>query len=171
MSVLKRGKKGRAVAARSDLNNVDRRFSLVPDDIGENWAYIVPDKIKLSEDRPYAYREVKAFALKEAATENLAQLLIVLFDYGDEEEAKEAFKEIGKGLESEMPKVPNVGDESVVYELDLMPTVQMKIMSFRYGQWLVIFTLWLFKGHDVEDVWVKGLLEKQHKKIKSWKSV
>ncbi|MCE5295991.1 MAG: hypothetical protein LLG16_02660 [Euryarchaeota archaeon] len=170
--MLKRDKKGQAaVAALPGLNKVDRKFSLVPSDIGENWEHIVPDKIKLSEERPYAYREVKGFALKGPSTENLAQLLIVLFDFGDEDEAKGAFKEIGKGLESEMPKIPNVGDESVVYELDLMPSVQMRIMAFRYGQWLVTFTLWLFKGQEVEDQWIKDLLEKQHKKIKSWRSV
>lgn len=167
--MFKKGKKApSATVAQTGPNKIDRKFALSPGEIGEGWMYIVPDKIKLSEERPYAYREVKAFALKEGPAENKAQLLIVLFDYGDEGEAKEAFKEIGKGLESEMPKMPNVGDESVLYELDLMPSIEMKIVSFRYKQWLVMFTIWLFKGYEVEDGWIKELMEKQLKKVKNW---
>lgn len=169
--MLKKGGKGPvATVSGKGLNKIDLRFSLEPSQIGEGWKHIVPDKIKLSEERPYVYREVKGFTLEDASLDKMSQLLIVLFDYGDEDGATEAFKEIGKGLESEMPKMPNVGDESVVYELELMHSIRMKIMAFRYGKWLVIFTLWLFKEHEVEDTWVKELMDKQLSKIKGWSS-
>jgi len=166
----KERKTANVAAANSDLNKNDRKFCLDPKDVGEGWANIVPDKIRLTDERTYSYREVKGYALRDASGENQAQLLIVLFDYGGEGEAIAAFKEIGKGLESEMPKVPNIGDESVVYELELTPSIRMKIMAFRNGQWLCMFTLWLFKGYSIEDNSIKDIMNKQLNKVKDWKT-
>lgn len=148
------------------LNKEDRGVCLDPHQLGVGWMRIVPENIKLTEDRKYDYREVKAFVLQSMETAKLAQLLVVIFDYGDEQVARESFKEMGQGLESEMPKVPGVGDESVVYELEMMPTVTMKIAAARQGDWLAIFTLWLFQDYELEDTWVKKMMQDQVEKIK-----
>ena len=150
----------------STIKNVnDMQVALMPDQVGSGWDFIIPENLKLSEDRPYKYREVKAYALLSPETQKKAQLLIVIFDYGDAESAKAAFKEIGKGLESEMPKRPEVGEESVLYELNMKPMAMMDIASFRKGSWLVVMTAWLFSDYEAEDQWVKGLMEKQLKRI------
>ncbi|QLH74083.1 MAG: hypothetical protein HPY73_00540 [Methanomassiliicoccales archaeon] len=165
----KKNKKGGVNNIVEDpYNKIDRRFSITSDQLGEGWRPIIPEKIKLTDERPYIYREVKGFALEDPSMDKLAQLLVVLFDYGDDSVSKDAFREIGKGLESEMPKVPNIGDESVVYEMELMHSIRIKVMSFRYRNWLAIFTMWLFKEYDVEDLWVKELMSKQLERIKGW---
>ncbi|OPY31867.1 MAG: hypothetical protein A4E32_01471 [Methanomassiliicoccales archaeon PtaU1.Bin124] len=151
---------------RSSIKNVnDMQVALMPDQVGQGWDFIIPENVQLTEDRPYKYREVKAYALLAPETKKQAQLLIVLFDYGDDETAQQAFKDIGKGLESEMPKRPGVGDDSILWELDMKPMVRMKIAAMRKGSWLVIMTAWLFQDYEVEDQWVKTLLERQLARI------
>lgn len=144
----------------------DKDICITPLDVGEGWEYIVPENLKLSEERKYRYREVKAFSLQGISMMKMGQLLVVIFDFGDEKTSKEAFAEIGKGLETEMPKDPGVGDESTLYEMDMQPIVKMRIASFRKGTWLAIFTLWQFQGYEVDDQWVRSIMERQLKNIK-----
>jgi hypothetical protein len=146
----------------SPVKNVnDMELCITPDQIGQGWDYIIPENIQLSDEREYHYREVKAYALLNRETHKMAQMLVVLFEYNNVDNAKGAFQEIGEGLESEIPKVPGLGEESVLYELDMKPIVKMKIAAVRSGTWLIIFTAWLFQDYEVEDEMIKDLLQKQ----------
>ena len=152
----------RKVEVVSTIKNVnDMQVCLTPDQIGPGWDFILPENVKLTDERPYKYREVKAYATLGPETMKKAQLMIVLFDYGDEQVAKDAFKEMGKGLESEMPKHPGIGDEDVLWELDMKPMVRMNIAAMRKGPWLVVMTAWFFSDYEADDQWMKGLLQKQ----------
>ena len=157
-------RKGQASDA-VNYNKDDKGIALGPHDVGPGWKYIRPENLKLSEGRKYDYREVKAYALEDANTMKRAQLLIVLFDYSDEQSAKDAYIEIGQGLESEMPKDPKIGDESTIYELDMRPMVEMKICAFRKEKWLAIFTIWMFQDFELNDAWVKDLLKRQYDRM------
>lgn len=158
-----RKRKAEAVSAIKNVN--DMRLCLTPDQIGPGWDFIIPENVKLTDERPYKYREVKAYALLSPETMKKAQLMVVLFDYGDETTAKGAYNEIGIGLESEMPKHPGVGDQDVLWELDMKPMVRMKIAAMRKGPWLTIMTAWLFSDFETDDQWMKDLLQKQLARI------
>lgn len=147
-------------------NDDDRGICLTPDQVGDGWAHMVPENLRLSDERKYRYREVKAFSLENLGMMKMAQFLVVLFDFEDAMTAKEAYAEIGQGLETEMPKNPGVGEESTLYEMDMQPIVKMRIAAFRNGTWLAIFTLWQFQGYEVEDQWMRSIMERQLEMIK-----
>lgn len=153
-------KSGRSKGGNRVKGVEDRSLALRPEDVGLNWFSFVPDKVQVTEVRRYSFREIKAFALNGPSSK-LAQLLVVLFDYGDPQMALEAYHEVGKGFESDVPRVPNVGEESVIYGLDLQPLVRMKVAAFRKGTWMVMFTLWLFQDYDLDDGWLKNIMMKQ----------
>ncbi|HSV42085.1 MAG TPA: hypothetical protein VLH13_01575 [Methanomassiliicoccales archaeon] len=159
-------RRGKGGAQKADPTTIDRKLSLEPDQLGPGWMRISPENVRLSNEQKFDYREVKAFALEDATTAKRAQLLIVLFDYGNEEVARWAFRDIGQGLETEMPKMPDVGDESVIFELDMKPMAQMRICAMRHGPWLAIFTLWLFQDFDLEDAWIKKMMVDQLERLK-----
>jgi hypothetical protein len=146
-------------------NQGDKGICITPDQIGEGWEPMIPENLKLSEERKYRYREVKGFSLQNLGMTKMAQLLVVLFEFEDDGTAKEAFAEVAKGLETEMPKNPGVGDESTLYEMDMQPIVKMRIAAFRKGTWLVIFTVWQFQGYDTDDQWMRSIMESQLNKI------
>ena len=108
--------------------------------------------------------EIKAYSLEEF-DERRAQLLTIIFQFKDEEEAVQAFEKVGEGLESDLPKRPAIGDGSVIYELDMRPMVVMKIFSSRKDDWVTIFTLWLFKDFDLDDSWVTDVMTSQLQRL------
>jgi hypothetical protein len=146
-------------------NQGDKGICITPEQVGEGWAPMIPENLKLSEERKYRYREVKAFSLQNVGFTKMAQLLVVLFDFADKKIAKEAFDEIAQGLETEMPKNPGVGDESTLYEIDMQPIVKMRIAAFRNGSWLAIFTVWQFQGYETDDQWMRSIMDSQLNKI------
>jgi hypothetical protein len=148
------------------LNRDDKGICITSDQMGDGWEPMVPENLKLSEERRYRYREVKAFSLESQGMMKMAQLLVVLFDFEDTATAKEAFGEMAQGLETEMPKNPGIGDESTLYELDMQPIVKMRIAAFRNDTWLAIFTLWQFQGYDIDDQWMRSIMERQLENIK-----
>jgi hypothetical protein len=138
----------------------DRHLALSPEQLGPGWRGTVPDKVSISDDLKPVYREIKACSLDEF-DEHRAQLLTILLEFADREEALQAFQKVGDGLESDIPKRPDIGEGSVIYELDMRPIVVMKIFSSHSGNWVTIFTLWLFKDLDLDDGWVTRVMRAQ----------
>ncbi len=152
------------VATSSDIVAKDRHLALSPEQLGPGWRDIVPDKMSISEDLKPVYREIKAYSLEEF-DERRAQLLTILFEFSDREEARRVFQQVGDGLESDVPKRPDIGEGSVIYELDMRPMVFMKIFSSQKGTWVTIFTLWLFKDLDLDDGWVTRVMRSQIQRV------
>ncbi len=164
MAVLRKAKAKKGGVENEAGKGSDRSLAIPPDRLGPGWRSIVPEKVSIADDLRPIYREIKAYSLEEF-DERRAQLLTIIFQFNDKEEAAQAFEKVGEGLESDLPKRPTIGDGSVIYELDMRPMVVMKIFSSRKGNWVTIFTLWLFKDFDLDDSWVTGVMTSQLKKL------
>ena len=160
MAVLRKAKAKKGTAENEAGTGSDRALAIPSDQLGPGWRSIVPEKVSIADDLRPVYREIKAYSLEEL-DERRAQLLSIIFQFKDKEEAVQAFEKVGEGLESDLPKRPTIGDGGVIYELDMRPMVVMKIFSFRKGNWVTIFTLWLFKDFDLDDAWVMDVMRSQ----------
>jgi hypothetical protein len=164
MAVLRKAKAKKGVGEAEAARRSARSLSIPPDQLGPGWRAIVPEKVSIADDLRPTYREIRAYSLEEF-DERRAQLLSIIFQFRDREEAAQAFQKVGEGLESDLPKRPAIGDESVIYELDMRPMVVMKIFSSRRDEWVTVFTLWLFKDFDLDDSWVTGVMSSQLKTL------
>ena len=133
MAVLRKAKAKKGAAENETGKGSDRTLAIPPDQLGPGWRSIVPEKVSIADDLRPIYREIKAYSLEEF-DERRAQLLSIIFQFKDKEEAVQAFEKVGEGLESDLPKRPTIGDGSVIYELDMRPMVVMKIFSSRKEQ-------------------------------------
>ncbi len=162
MAVLRKAKAKKGGAENG--MGMDRTLAIPSEQLGPGWRSVVPEKVSIAEDLRPVYREIKAYSLEEL-DERRAQLLTIIFQFKDKEEAVQAFEKVGEGLESDLPKRPTIGDSSVLYELDMRPMVVMKIFSSRKDNWVTIFTLWLFKDFDLDDTWVTNIMTSQLKTL------
>ena len=164
MAMLRNGKDVKATTITGTDEVKDRHLALSPEQLGPGWRTIVPDNVSISDELRPAYKEIKAYS-KEEFDERRAQLLIILFEFEDKAKALQAFQKVGDGLESDIPKRPEIGEGSVIYELDMRPMVVMKIFSSHSGKWVAIFTLWLFKDLDLDDGWVTNVMRSQIQRV------
>ncbi len=164
MAVLRKAKAKKGGVENEAGKGSDRALAIPPDQLGPGWRSIVPEKVSIADDLRPIYREIRAYSLEEF-DERRAQLLAIIFQFKDKEEAAQAFQKVGEGLESDLPKRPAIGDGSVIYDLDMRPMVVMKIFSSRKDDWVTIFTLWLFKDFDLDDSWVTGVMTSQLKRL------
>jgi hypothetical protein len=164
MAVLRKAKAKKGGVENEARKGSDRALAIPPDQLGPGWISIVPERVSIADDLRPIYRELKGYSLEEF-DERRAQLLTIIFQFKDNQEAVQAFQMVGEGLETDLPKRPAIGDESVIYDLDMRPMVVMKIFSTRKDDWVTIFTLWLFKDFDLDDSWVAGVMTSQLKRL------